>query len=119
MRGQIGAGIQDRPHPQERENGRQPVGEGGAVRKLARPPLLSPLPGGEGQGEGERMFALSNSFETLHRFNQRRNVLQLRRGRQTVAQIENMSGPTAHGFQHGTGLTRNGFRRSVAQKRRG
>jgi hypothetical protein len=42
------------PLPQERENCRQPAGETGALGIFATRTLLFPLPGGEGQGEGER-----------------------------------------------------------------
>ena len=55
-----------RPHPdplpQERENGRQSVGETGIVEIFPSHAKLFPLPGGEGQGEGEPPVFLRNTF---------------------------------------------------------
>ena len=53
------------PLPQERENHRQSVGETGTAGNFERRSLLSPLPGGEVQGEGERIVVSQNSQSLL------------------------------------------------------
>ncbi|MSU59544.1 MAG: DNA helicase UvrD [Pedosphaera sp.] len=67
--------LNARPHPgplpQERENRRQSVAESGVVGEFERRALLSPLPGGEGQGEGGRKTisptGIPNSLQTWAR----------------------------------------------------
>ena len=58
-----------RPHPgplpQERENHRQSAGETSAVGNFERRSLLSPLPRGEGQGEGGRIITAQNNQSLL------------------------------------------------------
>ncbi|MGA2241134.1 MAG: methionine synthase [Verrucomicrobiota bacterium] len=55
--------------PKERENPRQSVGESGIVGTSERRALLSPLPGGEGQGEGDSTSASINFLNIGERTN--------------------------------------------------
>ncbi len=92
------AGLSVRPHhgplPQERENRRQSVGESGPAENFERRPLLSPLPGGEGQGEGERKLRISQSSGNLptwadHFLDEIGYFAELRRSEKTAEAAEN------------------------------
>jgi superfamily I DNA/RNA helicase len=90
--------LKARPHPgplpQERENRGQSVGESGTVGTFVRRSLLSPLPGGEGQGEGGRKSLVSRSSGNLqawadHFLDEIGYYAELRRSEKNVEAAEN------------------------------
>ena len=68
--------------PEERENHRQSVGASGEIRTFAGQTLLSPLPGGEGQGEGK---SARDSFETQLIHAARQFVVRRDQGKTVIA----------------------------------
>jgi glycogen debranching enzyme len=68
--------------PRERENHRQSVGESGEIRTFAGQTLLSPLPGGEGQGEGK---PVRDSFEAQLIHAARQFVVRRDQGKTVIA----------------------------------
>jgi NADH-quinone oxidoreductase subunit M len=56
--------------PGERENRRPAADQSSLLGRSADRALLSPLPGGEGQGEGERRILLAREIESAPRFSQ-------------------------------------------------
>ena len=64
------------------------------------------------------IFALNFSSVVLHSIHQRLNVLQLGARRQTVAEIEDMSRATAHGFKNLRRFACNRFRCPLDDERR-